>query len=149
MLFVRMISKSAPPSGNRYSPGFIVMLALVRAKTPFCRENLKKKERILIFDREKSIKSINRLTQSIMYVPLQRYIDLRKVFYLSFSTNIENLVLEILIFQNLILRTRSCDTGFITQSSWGFHFHKVEICLVEMFEFIRGVQKLAGWVIVF
>jgi len=28
------------------------------------------------------------------------------------------------ILQNLILRTRSCGTGFITQSSWVFHFHQ-------------------------
>jgi len=44
------------------------------------------------------------------------------VFYLSFSTNIENHVPEIFILQNLIPCTRSCGTGFtgftafITQS---------------------------------
>ena len=40
---------------------------------------------------------------------------------------------EDFILKNLILRTRSCGTAFITQRSWLFHFHQAEICLVEMF----------------
>ena len=61
-----------------------------------------------------------------------RKIDFRKVFYLLFSTNIWNHIPEIFILQNLILRTRSCRTGFITQSSWFFHF-QFTTGTVEMF----------------
>jgi len=45
---------------------------------------------------------------------------LEKVFYLSFSTNIENHLPEIFILQNLILHSRSFVFGFITQSGWVF-----------------------------
>jgi len=31
------------------------------------------------------------------------------------------------ILQNLILRTRSCVTVFITQSGWAFHFHQTTL----------------------
>jgi len=34
--------------------------------------------------------------------------------------------------KNLILRTRSCVTSFITQHSWLLHFPQAEICLLEM-----------------
>ena len=41
-------------------------------------------------------------------------IDFRELFYLSFSTNIQN---PDLFLQNLILRTMSCSTGFITDDT--------------------------------
>jgi len=34
--------------------------------------------------------------------------------------------------KNLILRTRSRGTAFITQYSWLLHFRQAEICLAEM-----------------
>jgi len=40
---------------------------------------------------------------------------------------------ENFIFQHLILRTRSCVAGFITQHSWFVHFRLTEICQTEMF----------------
>ena len=48
-------------------------------------------------------------------------IDFRKEFYLSFRY-LKSCSGD-LIPQNLILCTISCGTGFITQSSWIFHFH--------------------------
>jgi len=75
-----------------------------------------------------------------------RYIDFRKVFYLSFSTNIQNHVPEIFILQNLILRTRSCGTGFITESSWGFHFHLTTLFrwkdfVPQLYQLRRGISE--------
>ena len=69
----------------------------------------------------------------------------RKVFYLSSSTNIENHVPEISILQNLILRTRSRVTGFITQSSWVLHFYQTTLvwwkCFVpQLYQFRRGIS---------
>jgi len=48
------------------------------------------------------------------------------------------------ILQNLILRTRSCGTDFITQSSWVFHFHLTTIvrwkCFAPpLYQFRRGI----------
>jgi len=37
-----------------------------------------------------------------------------------------------LIPQNLILRTRSCGTAYITQLSWLLHFHSTQMCRVEI-----------------
>jgi len=47
--------------------------------------------------------------------------------------------------QNLILRTRSCGTGFISQSSWAFHFHLTTMvrwkCFVPpLYQFRRGIS---------
>ena len=52
---------------------------------------------------------------------------------------------EIFILQNLILRTRSCGTGCITQSSWVFHFHLTTLvsweCFVpQLYQFRRGIS---------
>jgi len=49
------------------------------------------------------------------------------------------------ILQNPILRTRSCGTGFITQSSWGFHFRQTTLvwwkCFVpQLYQFRRGIS---------
>jgi len=74
-----------------------------------------------------------RLTQSILYVPLQvnrfQKIILVIVQYKYFWNHIP----EIFILQNLILRTRSCVTGFITQSSWFFHFHLTTLVSLKWF----------------
>ena len=41
----------------------------------------------------------------------------------------KNYVPEIFVLQNLILCTRSCVTGFITQSGWDFHVHQTTLVL--------------------
>ena len=46
---------------------------------------------------------------------------------------------------NLILRTRSCGNGFITQSGWVFHFHQTTQvswkCFVpQLYQFRRGIS---------
>ena len=51
---------------------------------------------------------------------------------------------EIFILQNLILRTRSCGTGFITQSSWVFYFHLTTLVtwkyfVPQLYQFRRGI----------
>jgi len=84
-----------------------------------------------------------RPNQSCMFP--YRWIDFTKAFYLSSSTHIENLVPEILILQNLILRTRSCVAGFITQSGWLFHFHQTTLVwwkwfVPQLYQFRRGIS---------
>ena len=84
-----------------------------------------------------------RPNQSCMFP--YRKIDIEKIFYLSFSTNIQNHFPEIFILQNLILRTRSCGTGFITQCSWFFHFHLTTLvrrsCFVpQLYHFRRDIS---------
>ena len=49
------------------------------------------------------------------------------------------------ILKNLILRTRSCGTGFVTQSGWIFHFHPTIMvgwkCFVpQLYQFRRGIS---------
>ena len=82
-------------------------------------------------------------TQSIMYVPLQ-------------VNRFQNSILLIVQYKylkscsrrfyppNLILRTRSCVTGFITQSTWVFHFHPTIMvgwkCFVpQLYQFRKGI----------
>ena len=64
-----------------------------------------------------------RPTQSIIYVPLQvnRF---KKIILLIVQYNHSKFCPEDCILQNLILRTRLCGTGFITQPSWVFYFHQ-------------------------
>ena len=67
-----------------------------------------------------------RPTQSIIYVPLpanrfQKNILLIVRYKYSKSCSGD------FILQNLILRTRSYGTGFITQSSWVVHFHQISL----------------------
>jgi len=50
-----------------------------------------------------------------------------------------------LILQNLIIRTRSCGTGFITQSMWFFHFHLTTLVrwkwfVPQLYQFRRGIS---------
>jgi len=62
-----------------------------------------------------------RPTQSIMYVPLQVNIFQKSIVLIVQYKYLKSCSGDF-ILQNLILRTRSCGTGFITQSSWVFHF---------------------------
>jgi len=52
-----------------------------------------------------------------------------KVFYLSFSINFQNIVpsSKDFMLQNLILRTRLCSTGFISQHCWVVDFHLINM----------------------
>ena len=85
-----------------------------------------------------------RPTQTIIYVPLQvnRFQkSILPVFQYKYLKSCSG----DFILQNLILRTRSCGTGFITQSSWGFHFHPTIMvgwkCFVpQLYQFRRGIS---------
>ena len=61
-------------------------------------------------------------TQSIMYVPLQVNRFQKSVLFIVQYKYLKSCSGD-LILQNLILRTRSCGTCLITQSTCGFHFH--------------------------
>jgi len=63
-----------------------------------------------------------RPTQSIVYVPLHINRFQKSILLIVQYKYVESCSGDF-ILQNLILRIRSCGTGFITQSSWGFHFH--------------------------
>jgi len=65
-----------------------------------------------------------RPTQSIMYVPLQVGRFQKRILLLVQYKYVKSCSRDF-ILQNLILRTRSCGTGFITQSSWVFHFDMI------------------------
>ena len=82
-------------------------------------------QRLYINIHTHTLRQHNRPTQSLIYVLLhvtrfQKTFSYRSVQY-SKSCSGD------FILQNLILRTRSCGNGFITQSSWGFHFHLTNI----------------------
>ena len=70
-------------------------------------------------------------TQSIIYVPLH-VIRFHKSILLIVQYKYLKSCSEDFILKNLILRTRSCGTVFITQHSWLLHFRQAEIYLVEM-----------------
>jgi len=72
-----------------------------------------------------------RPTQSMIYVPLQ-VIRFHKSILLIVQYKYLKSCSENFILKNLILRTRSCGTAFITQHCWLLHFGQAEICLVEM-----------------
>ena len=84
-----------------------------------------------------------RPTQTIIHVPLlvnrfQKSI-LLIVQYKDLKSCSENLFL-----QNLILRTRSCGTGFVTRSSWGFHSRQINMIgrkyfAPQLYQFRRGI----------
>jgi len=75
--------------------------------------------------------SILRPTQSIIYVPLQ-VIGFHKIILLIVPYKYLKSCPEDFILKNLILRTRSCGTAFITQQIWLLYFRQAEICLVKM-----------------
>jgi len=64
-----------------------------------------------------------RATQSMMYVPQQVNKFTKNSILLIVRYKNSKSSSGDYILQNLILGTRSCGTGFITQSSWVFHFH--------------------------
>ena len=91
------------------------------------------------------IRSVIRPTQSIMYVPLQ--VDtFQKSILLIVQYKYLKSCYEDCSVQNPILLTRSCGTGFITQSSWVFHFHQTTLvwwkCFVpQLCQFRRGISE--------
>ena len=60
---------------------------------------------------------VNRFLTSILLIILHKYLK-------SCSKD--------LIPQNLILRTRSCDTAYITQLGWLIHFQLTQMCLIHL-----------------
>jgi len=58
-----------------------------------------------------------------MYVPLQVNILQKSILLIVQYKYIKSFSGDF-ILQNLIHTTRSCGTAFLTQSSWGFHFHQ-------------------------
>jgi len=75
--------------------------------------------------------TMNRPTQSIIYVPLQ-VIRFQKSNLLILPYKYLKSCSEDFMLKNLILRTKSCGTAFITQHSWLLYFRQAEICLVKM-----------------
>ena len=89
--------------------------------------------------------SYNRPTESIIHVPLQvnRF---QKSILLIVQYKYSKSCSGDFILQNLILRSRSCGTGFITQSSWVFHFHLTIMvrwnCFVpQLYQLRRGIRR--------
>ena len=81
-----------------------------------------------------------RLTQSIIYVPLQvnRF---QKIDWRIFQYKYLRSCSKHFILQNLILHTKLCGTGFITQASCVLDFRLTDICQAEMI-CIGGVPVL-------
>jgi len=73
-----------------------------------------------------------RPTQSNFYVPLQVDRFQKSILLIVQYTYLKSCSGDF-ILQNLILRTKSCGNGFITEHSWLLHFHLTEICRAEMF----------------
>jgi len=91
------------------------------------------------------VPSASRPTQSIMYVPLQVNRSQKSILLIVQYKYLKSCSRDF-ILKNLILRTRSCGIGFITQSSWGFHFHQTTVvswkCFVpQLYQFRRGISK--------
>jgi len=87
---------------------------------------------------------VYRPTQSIMHVPLQSN-RFQKSILLIVQYNYSKSCSRDFILQNLILRTRSCGTGFITQSSWLFHVHQTTLvwwkcCVPQLYQFRRDIS---------
>jgi len=85
-----------------------------------------------------------RPTQSIIYVPSQVNRFQKIILVIVKYKYLESCSGDFTL-QNLILRTRSCDTGFITQSSWVFHFHPSIMvgwkCFVpQLYQLRRGIS---------
>ena len=88
---------------------------------------------------------VTRATQSIIDVPLQvnRFQkNISRIVQYKYSASCSG----DFILQNLILRTRSCGTGLITQSSWVFHFRQTTLvwskCFVpHLYQFRRGISE--------
>jgi len=85
-----------------------------------------------------------RPTQSIMYVPLQVNIFQRSMLVIVQYKYLRSCSGDFCL-QNLILRTRSCLTGFISQSSWFFHIYLTSLfilkCFIpQLYQFLRGIS---------
>ena len=83
-----------------------------------------------------------RARRPILYVPLHVNRNQKGIFLIVQYKYVKSCSGD-LILQNLILRTRSCGTGFITQSSLAFCFHQTTLvwgkCFVQqLYQFRRG-----------
>ena len=70
-----------------------------------------------------------------------KYISEKYFTYRSVPT-----IIYLCILQNLIRRTRSCSTGFITQSSFVFHFHQINMIgwkyfTPQLYQFRRSISE--------
>jgi len=95
---------------------------------------------------DEAVVSAVRPIQSIIYDPLQLN-RFQKSVLLIIQYNFLKSCSGDFILQNLILRTRSCGTDFITQSSWVFHFHPTILvddwkCFVpHLYQLRRGISE--------
>ena len=85
-----------------------------------------------------------RPTQSIMYVPSQVNRFQESILLILQHTYLKSCSGDF-ILQNLILRTRSCGTVFITQQCWVFYFRQTTLvwwkCFVpQLYQFRRGIS---------
>jgi len=83
-------------------------------------------------------------TRSIMYVPLQVNRFEKSILLIVEYKYLKSCSGDF-VLQNLILHTRSCVTGFITQSSWVFHFHltimvRWNFFVRQLYQFRRGIS---------
>ena len=86
-----------------------------------------------------------RPTQSIICVPLQLNRFQKSILLIVPYTYLISCSGDF-ILQNPILRTRSCSTGFITQSCWVFHFRLTTMvrwkCFVpQLYQLRRGISE--------
>ena len=86
-----------------------------------------------------------RPTQSIIYVPLQVNRFQKSILLIVQYKYLKSCSGDV-ILQNLILRTRSCGSGFITQHSWLLHFRLTEICqakkfVPQLYQLRRGISE--------
>jgi len=84
-----------------------------------------------------------RPTQAIIYVPLLVNRFQKSILLIVQYKDLKSCSGDC-ILQNLILRTRSCGTGSVTRSSWGFHSRQIYMigrkCFVPQFyQFRRGI----------
>ena len=90
------------------------------------------------------IQSLNLWTihpsQSIMYVPLQVNRFQKSILLIVQYKHLKSCSGDF-IFRNLILRTRSCGTGFVTRHIWLLHFRLTEIFQVKLFYTISESQR--------
>jgi len=86
----------------------------------------------------------NRPTQPIIYVPLPVNRFQKSILLIFRYTYLKSCAWNF-ILQSLILHTRSCGTGFITQSSWVVHFHQIDLTgwtwfVPQLYQFRRGIS---------
>jgi len=86
----------------------------------------------------------NRPTQTIIYVPLMVNRFQKRILLIVQYKYLKSCPGDF-ILQNLILRTRSCEPGVITQSSWVFHFHPTimvgwKFFVPQFYQFRNGIS---------